>query len=81
MGRGDKPITLIKHVQIKRYFNTRKYQITKEANYTIARHLEHHIEAILREITKTSPEAIRIKETQVYKALESLYGNDRGDSK
>jgi|3_EtaG_2_1085321.scaffolds.fasta_scaffold415177_1 hypothetical protein len=80
MNRGQRKLAFIKTTQVKRFVNTNGYQITKGANYAIARHLEHHIEALLRTIAKEQRDTERIKEMHVYDAMEKLYGNDRGDS-
>lgn len=73
MPRGDKPIKLLKPIQIKRYVNKQGLQVTKDAIYELGRFIERDLKTII-DTTKTF-NITRLKVKHIHEAMEKLYGN------
>ena len=73
MPRGDKPIKLLKPIQIKRYVNEQGLQVTKDAIYELGRFIERDLKTII-DTTKTF-NITRLKLEHIHKAMEKLHGN------
>tara|TARA_R100000700_G_scaffold30023_1_gene36954 strand:- start:108 stop:335 length:228 start_codon:yes stop_codon:yes gene_type:complete len=73
MPRGDKPIKLLKPIQIKRYVNEQGLQVTKDAVYELGKFIERDLKLIID--TTKAFDITRLKLEHIHKAMEKLYGN------
>ena len=73
MPRGDKPIKLLKPIQIKRYVNEQGLQVSKDAVYELGKFIERDLKLIID--TTKAFDITRLKLEHIHKAMEKLYGN------
>ncbi len=76
MPRGDKPLKLLRPIQIKRFVNKEGLQVTQDAIYELGRFVERDLKTIVDTAKKFN--ITRLKIQHVHKAMEKIYGNDKG---